>query len=284
VQRFRMNDDRFQSNCHVPNLGTGLIEFSFLENKPDAKNGSTSASIHLDNFRNLILRNLDAKTIVRLHLRPVKLDVRHALEELGESVDHVFFLESGIASATVRFRDGFEVEAGMYGHDSLSGISAFMGTRGSINASYIQIAGDGYSCSIEHAAAEFQLGGRFHSLALRAVQAQFVQSMQSAGCNAHHEIELRLARWILLCADRTESNSFALSHEFVNTMLGARRTSVSIAAGILKKRGLIRYTRSNIHIADRPGLEATACECYGVLREYLRNFSRYDSGLVKPAA
>jgi CRP-like cAMP-binding protein len=246
--------------------------------------GQESKLINPNSFRNVILGNLDAQTITRLHLRPLKLELRHALEEPGEPVDHVFFLESGIASVTVRFRDGFEVEAGMYGHDSLSGISAFMGTRGSLNASYMQIAGHGHSCSIERAAAEFQLGGRFHSLALRAVQAQFVQSMQSAGCNAHHEIEPRLARWILLCADRTEANSFALSHEFVATMLGARRTSVSIAAGNLKKRGLIRYTRSNIHIADRPGLEATACECYGVLREYLRNFNQYDSGLVEPAA
>ncbi len=248
------------------------------------KTGGESVSIRPDSYRNVILRNLDAETINRLHLRPLKLELRHALEEPGERVNHVFFLESGIASVTVRFKDGFEVEAAMYGHDSLSGISAFMGTRGSLNASYIQIAGHGYSCSIEHAATEFGLGGHFHSLALRAVQAQFVQSMQSAGCNAHHEIEPRLARWILLCSDRTETDSFALSHEFVATMLGARRSSVSIAAGNLKKRGLIQYTRNNIHIADRPGLEATACECYGVLRDYLCNFSQYDSGLVKPVA
>jgi len=247
------------------------------------KTGGESVSIRPDSYRNVILRNLAAETINRLHLRPLKLELRHALEEPGERVNHVFFLESGIASVTVRFKDGFEVEAGMYGHDSLSGISAFMGTRGSLNASYIQIAGHGYSCSIEHAATEFGLGGHFPSLALRAVQAQFVQSMQSAGCDAHHEMEPRLARWILLCSDRTETDSFALSHEFVATMLGARRSSVSIAAGNLKKRGLIQYTRNNIHLADRPGLEATACECYGVLRDYLCNFSQYDSGLVKPA-
>jgi CRP-like cAMP-binding protein len=96
------------------------------------KTGRESALIFPDSYRNVILRNLDAETITRLHLRPVKLEVRHPLEEPGEPVDHVFFLESGIASVTVRFSDGFEVEAGMYGHDSLSGISAFMGTRGSL--------------------------------------------------------------------------------------------------------------------------------------------------------
>ena len=233
-------------------------------------------------FRNKILQSLDENTLARLHLEPVELPVRHPLEIPGRPVRNIFFLESGIASVTTLFKDGFEVEAGMYGHDSLSGISAFMGTRESLNASYIQIAGHGFTCDVEHAAAEFQRAGHFHSLALRAVQAQFVQSMQSAGCNAHHEIEPRFARWILLCADRTESATFALSHEFLATMLGARRTTVTVAAGKLKRAGLIRYTRNNVQILDRRGLEEVACECYAVLREHLRNLSEYDSGLAEP--
>ncbi len=233
-------------------------------------------------FSNKILQSLDENTLARLHLEPVELPVRHPLESPGQPVRNIFFLESGIASVTTLFKDGFEVEAGMYGRDSLSGISAFMGTRESLNASYMQIAGHGFTCDVEHAAAEFQRAGHFHSLALRAVQAQFVQSMQSAGCNAHHEIEPRFARWILLCADRTESATFALSHEFLATMLGARRTTVTVAAGKLKRAGLIRYTRNNIQILDRPGLEDIACECYSVLREHLRNLSEYDSGLTRP--
>lgn len=233
-------------------------------------------------FRNRILQNLDAKTIARLHLDPLELPLRHPLESPGKPIRQIFFLESGIASVTTLFRDGFEVEAGMYGHDSLSGISAFMGTRESLNSSYMQIAGHGFTCEVENAAAEFERGGRFHSLALRAVQAQFVQSMQSAGCNAHHEIGPRLARWLLLCADRTESTTFALSHEFIATMLGARRTTVTVAAGHLKKAGLVRYTRNNVQIVDRPGLEAIACECYSSLRDHLRNLIEYDSGFTHP--
>lgn len=233
-------------------------------------------------FRNKILQSLDENTLARLYLEPVELPVRHPLETPGRPVRNIFFLESGIASVTTLFKDGFEVEAGMYGHDSLSGISAFMGTRESLNASYMQIAGHGFTCDVEHAAAEFQRAGHFHSLALRAVQAQFVQSMQSAGCNAHHEIGPRFARWILLCADRTESTTFALSHEFLATMLGARRTTVTVTAGNLKRAGLIRYTRNNLQILDRPGLEEIACECYSVLREHLRNLSEYDSGMTRP--
>jgi CRP-like cAMP-binding protein len=224
-----------------------------------------------NSFQNTILQNLDAKTIDRLHLEPVDLPIRHPLETPGKPILNIFFLESGIASVTTLFRDGFEVEAGMYGHDSLSGISAFMGTRESLNTSYMQVAGHGFTCEVENAAAEFQRGGRFQSLALRAVQAQFVQSMQSAGCNAHHELGPRLARWLLLVADRTGSSTFALSHEFLGTMLGSRRTTVTVAAGHLKRAGLVQYTRNNVQIMDRPGLEATACECYSVLRDHLRN-------------
>jgi CRP-like cAMP-binding protein len=238
--------------------------------------------MELGPFHNLILKNLDADTIRRLMLRKVELELRHPMEVPGEAITDIFFLESGIASVTTQFKDGFEVEAGMYGFESLSGISAFMGARESLNASYIQIAGHGYSCRIKRAAAEFDRGGEFRSLALRAVQAQFVQTMQSAGCNAHHDIEPRLARWLLLVAERTQTDTFALSHEFISTMLGARRSTVSIAAGSLKRRGLIEYTRTNIHIRDRKGLEAKACECYKVLRDYLRDHTQYDSGLAGP--
>jgi CRP-like cAMP-binding protein len=235
-------------------------------------------------FTNSILKNLGIDTIGRLQLSKVQLEVRHSLEAPGEPIRDIFFLESGIASVTTQFKDGFVVEAGMYGSDSLSGISAFMGARASLNASYIQIAGHGFSCKIDRAAHEFDCGGEFRSFALRAVQAQFVQSMQSAGCNAHHDLEPRLARWLLLVADRTLTSRFALSHDFISTMLGARRSTVSIAAGSLKRRGLIEYTRSNIHILDRNGLEARACECYRVLRDYLSDYSQYDSGLARPAA
>jgi CRP-like cAMP-binding protein len=238
----------------------------------------------LRSFENTILSSLDADTIGRLHLRPLELPLRHPLESPGKPIRHIFFLESGIASVTTLFQDGFEVEAGMYGHDSLSGISAFMGTRESLNGSYMQIAGHGFACEVENAAAEFQRGGHFQSLALRAVQAQFMQSMQSAGCNAHHEIGPRLARWLLLCADRTDSTTFPLSHEFLATMLGARRTTVTVAAGLLKREGLIGYTRSNVQIIDRPRLEERACECYSVLRSHLRNILEYDSGLADPPA
>lgn len=232
-------------------------------------------------FSNAILRNLDAETIARLRLHKVQLEVRHPLQVPREPIRDIFFLESGIASVTTRFGDGFEVEAGMHGKYSLSGISAFMGARESLHASYRR---HGFSCKIERAAEEFERGTKFRSLALRAVQAQFVQSMQSAGSNAHHDIEPRLARWLLLVADQTQTDRFALSHESIATMLGHRRTTVSVAAANLKRSGLIQYTRSNILILDREDLEGKACECYGILHDYLHDLMQYDSGMENPPA
>ena len=148
----------------------------------------------------------------------------------------------------------------------------------------MQIVGHGFSCKIERAAEEFERETKFRSLALRAVQAHFVQSMQSAGWNAHHDLEPRLARWLLLVADQTQTDRFALSHEFLAMMLGSRRTTNIIAAASLKRRGLIGYPRSNTHMLGREGLEGRACECYGILRDYLHHLMQYDSGMKSPPA
>jgi CRP-like cAMP-binding protein len=155
-----------------------------------------------------------------------------------------------------------------------------MGKKRSLNRVYTQIPGHGYSCSVEAARREFNLGGVFQILALRYVQAQLVQAIQSAGCNAKHNVEERLARWLLLCADRTRSNTFEMSHEFLADMLGSSRPTVSIAAGVLKDAGLIEYSRGVISILDVNGLETRACECYHVIKEHLDNYAEFDSGIV----
>ncbi len=109
-----------------------------------------------------------------------------------------------------------------------------MGTKRSLNRVYTQIPGHGYSCPLEIAHKEFHLGGSFQALALRYVQAQLVQATQSAGCNAQHDVDQRLARWLLICADRAHSTTYSMSQEFLAYMLGNSRPSISIAASMLK--------------------------------------------------
>ena len=117
-------------------------------------------------------------------------------------------------------------------------------------------------------------------LALRYVQMQLTQATQSAACNAKHDVEQRLARWLLLCADRSGSPEMALSQDFLSIMLGVQRTSVALAMGRFKEEKLVAYTRGKIHLIGLTRLEAKACECYAVLKDHLNNYTDFDSGFA----
>jgi len=231
-------------------------------------------------FKNTLLKALDAEVIARLHLRPVTFELEHEIEFPGNPISHVYFVEVGMASMTTTFKDGSQVEVGMFGYESVIGVSALMGTKRSLNRVYTQIAGSGYSSPVEAARTEFLRSGAFQVLALRYVQAQLVQAIQSAGCNARHNFEQRLSRWLLICADRAHSNTFRMSHEFLSEMLGGTRSTVSITAALLKHERLIEYTRGTIHILNVKGLERRACECYHIIKDHLDNYAEFESGIV----
>lgn len=125
---------------------------------------------------------------------------------------------------------------------------------------------------------EFRRGERFQELAHRYVQAQLMQTMQSAGCNAKHHLEQRLARWLLITADRVHRTDFAMSQSFLADMIGSTRSAVSRAAATLKDECLIGYTRRIIQILDVPGLQSRSCECYAVIKNHLDNDSEFDDG------
>ena len=236
--------------------------------------------LRTNGFKNTLLKALDGDIIERLRLQPVKFELNHEIENPGDPIDNLYFLEEGMASMTTTFKDESQVEVGMFGYESVIGVSALMGTKKSLNRVYTQIAGHGYSCRVEDARREFRLGGYFQFLALRYVQAQLVHAMQSAGCNGKHNFEQRLARWLLLCADRAHVNTFKISHEFLANMLGGRRPTISTTAGILKRKGLIEYTRGEIRILDVPGLTKTSCECYLIIKDHLDNYTEFDTAIT----
>jgi CRP-like cAMP-binding protein len=220
---------------------------------------------------------MDAEAIDRLELQPVAFELRHEIEFPGNRIEHLFFLEEGMASMTNTFQDGSQVEVGMFGYESVIGVSALMGTKRSLNRVYTQIAGYGYSCTVKAGQQEFCRGGVFQTLALRYVQAQLLQAAQSAGCNAKHNMEQRLARWLLITADRTNTQTMRLSHEFLSDMLGSTRPSVTVSAGILKDEGLIDYTRGTVTVLDLKRLEKRSCECYRVIKNHLDNYAEFDT-------
>ena len=223
-------------------------------------------------YTNQILRALAPEALDRLHLSPVNLAVGHEIEFPGSPTNHLFFLQSGMASTTTTFIDGSQAEIAMAGIESVVGASALVGARRSLNRVYMQIAGTGLACTLANARAEFRRFDRFHDLCLRSLQAQFIQSAQTAGCNARHSVQQRLARWLLLCANRSGSASFYLSQEFMADMLGNSRPTVSVLAAEFQSRGLIRYQRGQMVILDPVGLEQSSCECFRVVLDYLEDF------------
>lgn len=235
-------------------------------------------------YKNTLLNSLSPEIVQRLLLRPVTFEVEHEIEFPGKPIRRLIFVEEGMASMTTTFKDGSQVEVGMFGFESVIGISALMGTRRSLNRVYTQIAGSGFSSPINAAREEFNRGGRFQMLALRYVQAQLLQVTQSAGCNAKHEVEQRLARWLLTCADRCHTTTFKMSQKFLSDMLGSTRSTVTIVAKSLKDAGLINYTRGTIRIHDMDLLEKKSCECYRAIKDYLDNYADFDTGLSMEAA
>jgi CRP-like cAMP-binding protein len=231
-------------------------------------------------FKNTLLKHMHAEILERLSLQPVKFELRHEIEYPGNPIEHLFFVEEGMASVTTTFNDGSQVEVGMFGYGSVIGLSALMGVKRSLNRIYTQIEGSGFSCTVEAAEREFRKGGAFQALMLRYVQAQLLQSAQSTACNAKHDMEQRLARWLLLCSDRVRKETLNLSHEFLADMLGSTRPTVSIAAGSLKEEGLIDYNRGVIRIRDAKRLEERACECYQVIKNYLDNYAEFDTSFT----
>jgi CRP-like cAMP-binding protein len=228
-------------------------------------------------YKNTLLSSFDAGVIERLHLKTVRFKVGQEIEDTGKPVQNIYFLEEGMASMTTTFANGMQVEVGMFGFESVIGVSALMGTKLSLNRVYTQVEGWGYRSKLEDALSEFGRGEMFQKLALRYVQAQLVQVTQSAGCNAIHHFDQRLARWLLITADRASTDSFMMSQEFLSHMLGVTRSTVTLTAGRLKKKNLIAYNRGEIRILDRNRLEKTACECYRVTKNHLESFLSFDT-------
>jgi CRP-like cAMP-binding protein len=229
-------------------------------------------------YRNRLLAILPHAAITRLELHHADLPLGREIECPGRHIEHLIFLEDGIASMTVTFLDGAQAEVALAGTEAVLGASSLMGTKRSLNRVYMQIGGYGFTTRTALATIEFKRGEHFHDLTLRYLQAQFIQCAQTAGCNAHHSIEQRLARWLLLCADRHGDRMLPLSHEYIGDMLGVTRSSVTLVAHSFQERHLIQYTRGKIHLLDLPGLEKIACECYRVVRDHLTNFGEYDAG------
>ncbi|MFL6312933.1 MAG: Crp/Fnr family transcriptional regulator [Terriglobales bacterium] len=220
-------------------------------------------------YKNEILRSLPRAEIDRLalHLTALELSVNDDLQAPDEEITHAYFLESGLASVVVEMTDGGTVEAAVSGKEGLVGFSVLLGAKSMPTRTFIQIAGKGHKIKVRRLLEEFGNSPTLRKNTNCYIQAFLMQTAQTAACNRLHDIAERLARWLLMCHDRMESDSFYITHEFLGHMLGTPRSTVTLAAGILQKAGLVSYTRGKVNIRDRQGLEKVSCECYSTLRK-----------------
>jgi CRP-like cAMP-binding protein len=224
-------------------------------------------------YRNRVLAALPKAELNRLmpHLSPVTLEQEHTL--LDGTAPHAYFLEQGIASVVVTLRNGDTVEVGIIGIDGVVGLPILLGTEGSPGRTFVQIAGSGFRLDAGILKEEFERTGKLRQHLQRYMQGFMVQAAQTAACNRLHNIEERLARWLLSCRDRMESDQLRLTQDFLGQMLGAPRTTVTLAAGLLQRAGMIDYSRGVVNITDRAALEQAACECYSIVRDEFQRLS-----------
>lgn len=219
---------------------------------------------------NVILLSLPDREyrLLRPHLEPADLPQYEILEEPGERIDFTHFLNDGMASLVALSRDGRSVEVGIVGKEGMVGMSLMVGLQRGTFRAIMQMAGSGLRIPSGVFQDILSCAPTLRAELNRFALMQGMQVAQLAACNRLHEIEQRLARWLLMCQDRMDSSLLPLTHDFLAQMLGTGRPSVSLAAGALESAGLIENLRGTVKILNRKSLEQTACECYGVIQRF----------------
>ena len=210
--------------------------------------------------------------LVRPHLQFVDLEQHRVLHEPYRKLKFMYFPNRGLISLVVVLKNGKTVEAGIVGKEGASGTALAAGVRSSALREIVQISGEGFRIKSETFQKLASVIPNLRKTLNRYIVLLGMQVSQTAACNRLHEIEQRLARWLLMAEDSAATSMLGITHDFLATMLGTDRPSVTLAAGLLQKSGLIEYGRGSVKITNRPQLEAFACECYSVIRDYSRKF------------
>jgi CRP-like cAMP-binding protein len=197
-------------------------------------------------------------------VKPIELTYGEILYEPGEVMRHVYFPLDCLVSLLTTVDAHQALEVGMIGREGMVGYALALGTRHSTMRALVQGSGMALRVSAARLLAEHKANPALQRALLHYAHTLLVQVSQTAACNRFHEVDARLARWLLMTADRLQAEEFLLTQEFLAQMLGVRRVGVTEAAGVLEKRKIIDYSRGHIHILNRPGLEAAACSCYAI--------------------
>jgi CRP-like cAMP-binding protein len=227
---------------------------------PGTNNGAAPA--------NRLLAALPKNEYQRLlpQLKTVSLVFAKVLYEPGDTIRRVYFPNDSIISLLSAVETKSTIEVGIVGNEGMAGLSVFMGVNKSRTLALVQGEGTAMTMKASTLHQEANRLGSLHRLLHRYSHALMTQISQSSACNRFHNVDARLARWLLMSSDRMGSGEFRLTQDFMSNMLGVRREGVNKAAGDLQKEKLISYSRGSLKILDRPGLEAVSCHCYGIIK------------------
>lgn len=243
-------------------------EESRLTAQPDRVDAQSRA---IDNRILLFIPDEEFKNL-RPHLEFVQLQELQVLQEPGARIEYAYFLDNGLVSLLIVTSDARSVEVAMVGREGLVGTPLIIGVHDSSQRAVVHVSGEAHRVRAEALIAFLPTAPVLTACLNHYVLLQGLHVAQLAACNRLHEIEQRLARWLLMSHDRIGSDVFPITHDLLAQMLGSGRPSITVAAGTLQRAGTIEYTRGAVKILNRKGLERAACECYAAIRK----ISSYD--------
>ena len=206
--------------------------------------------------------------LMRPDLRYIDLPHHLSLHEPTRKIDFVYFPNRGMVSQVVVTKDGRTVEVGVVGNEGYVGAGLAAGLSRSSVREIVQIAGDGFRMMGNALDRVLRSAPQLQVILNRHTGLQGMQVAQTAACNRLHDIQQRLSRWLLMTQDRVDSGVLPITHDFIATMMGTDRSTVSLAATAMQEKGIIEYVRGEVKIVNRRKLEKSACECYGVIQQF----------------
>jgi CRP-like cAMP-binding protein len=210
----------------------------------------------------------DEFLVLRPHLEYIDMPHHMSLHQPHRALRYAHFPNEGLISLVVELKDGKSVEAGLLGKEGAAGLPGVLGLDRSALREVVQIAGNGFRVRVDTLRSILPSAPQLQSVLSRYAASLAMQVAQTAACNRLHKVEERLARWLLIAQDRIDAGVVPITHDFLATMLGTDRPSVSVAAGLLQTRQILEYKRGSVKIVNRKKLEQFACECYEVVRQY----------------
>ncbi|MHC5758278.1 Crp/Fnr family transcriptional regulator [Nostoc sp.] len=201
------------------------------------------------------------------HMKLVPLSNRQVLYQTGEPITQVYFPNKAVVSIVTTMEDGSTVKVGLVSNEGMVGMPVILGNNTTITTAFVQIPDTAMQIDADILKSEFNRGAALQTVLLHYVQRVYTQILQESACNRFHQLEERLASWLLTVSDRLESKEFLLTQEFISQMLDVNSAAVTEAAKTLSQAGIIAYHRGQIKILNREALKKISCECYQIIED-----------------